>query len=547
MAQNRFYSSIAPPTQLAAPLGASGNPSVNSITGLPSSFPYTVLIDWGLATQEAISVTSAPTGTGPFTLPCTRGIDSTVAQSHSQGAIAVHGVTEQDYNEPQVHIATGVSGASYPNVIHGLQNGSAVVGTTDTQTLSNKTLTGATVSGGDVTISNNDAVGPILTVTNTHSAPTNSVMRIVANAAADPAESIRVSGDTVNRLQFDSNGKMQWGPGGSTAVDTDLYRNGVGVLQTDNTFNASAVAVSESSATGNVLTVTNTHTAPSVPSTALTAQASADLVLGAQVTADSNFRWTTDSNGKQQWGSGAAVSDTDLYRASAGVLATDNTLAGVLGLQLGANASAFGSGTGGILGIRNATANPSAGSIANGLAVFSSSGLLNYMNTNGLSQIITGSQLANTVTYANSTAETALATLTVPANDPINGAYYTLAGMGVVSTTGTPTLTWKVRWGGTAGTQFVTTAAITQGTGVTTLPFNFVVQVIFTSTTQAVCSLFLNYFTAAGTVPTQNYQQVTAPVTVTTNASEALVFTATWSAASASNTATSWYSAERIS
>lgn len=547
MAQNRFYSSIAPPTQLASSLAASGNPSVNSITGLPASFPYTVLIDWGLATQEAISVTSAPTGTGPFTLPCTRGIDGTTAQSHSQGAIVVHSVTAQDYNEPQVHISTGVSGASYPNVIHGLQNGSAVVGTTDAQTLSNKTFGATAFSGGNVTITNNDAVGPILIVTNQHSAPTNTIARFVANAAADPALGVRVAGDTVNRLQSDSNGKLQWGPGASTAVDTDLYRNGVGILQTDGTFNAAALAASESSATGNVLTVTNTHSAPSNPSASLTAAASADLVLGAEVTADTNFRWTVDSNGKHAWGSGSGVSDTDLYRSAAGDLATDNTLAALLGLQLGATTPSLGSGTGGILGITNATAAPSAASIASGLAVYSQNGLLRYMNTNGLSQIITGSQLANTVTLANSTAETAIATITVPANDPINGAYYMLSGMGVVSTTATPTLTWKVRWGGSAGTQLVTTAAIAQGATVTTLPFNFVIQVIFTSTTQAVCSLFLNYFTAAGTVPTQDYQQTTAPIAVTTNASEALVFTATWSAASASNTLTSWYSPERIS
>lgn len=99
MTQARFYASSAFPTTLAASLGASGNPSVNSIVGLPSQRPYTVVIDWGLVTQEAISVTSAPTGSGPWTLPCTRGIDGTTAQSHVSGAIAVHGVTAQDYNQ----------------------------------------------------------------------------------------------------------------------------------------------------------------------------------------------------------------------------------------------------------------------------------------------------------------------------------------------------------------------------------------------------------------------------------------------------------------
>lgn len=145
MSQNRYYSSVAGPTSLSSSVGSSGNPVVTSITGLPPSYPFTVLIDWGLSTQEAISVTSAPTGAGPYTLPCTRGIDGTVAQSHTQGATAVHGVTAEDYNEPQVHMATSATGGG--TVIHGLASGSSVVGTTDTQTLTNKTYTNPVFSG----------------------------------------------------------------------------------------------------------------------------------------------------------------------------------------------------------------------------------------------------------------------------------------------------------------------------------------------------------------------------------------------------------------
>jgi hypothetical protein len=141
MTQNRFYSSVYPPTTLAAAIvsPSATTISVASTTTEPGSFPYTMLIDWGLPTQEAVSVTAA-SGSGPYTLTVTRGIDGTTAQTHLNGAIIVHGVTAQDYNEPQVHMATGTSGASYPNVIHGLANGSTVVGTTDTQTLTNKTL-----------------------------------------------------------------------------------------------------------------------------------------------------------------------------------------------------------------------------------------------------------------------------------------------------------------------------------------------------------------------------------------------------------------------
>src|ERR1700689_5704346 len=141
MTQNRYYSSVAVPTYLKSSVGSSGNPQVAAITGLPSSYPFTMLLDWGLSTQEAISVTSAPTGSGPYTLPCTRGIDGTTAQSHSQNAVVVHGVTAEDYNEPQVHISLATSGTGI-NAVHGLTNGSSVVGTTDTQTLTNKTFTG---------------------------------------------------------------------------------------------------------------------------------------------------------------------------------------------------------------------------------------------------------------------------------------------------------------------------------------------------------------------------------------------------------------------
>jgi hypothetical protein len=90
----RNYVSTAQPTVLSLALGASGNPVVVSLPGTwPTSFPYPVLIDWGTSSQEAILVTSAPTGTGPYTLPCTRGIDNTTQQAHNAGAKVNHGTT----------------------------------------------------------------------------------------------------------------------------------------------------------------------------------------------------------------------------------------------------------------------------------------------------------------------------------------------------------------------------------------------------------------------------------------------------------------------
>jgi hypothetical protein len=141
----RYFVSTALPAALSAAAASSGDVLVSSLPGTwPASYPFTVLIDWGTVTQEAVSVTSAPTGagSGPYTLPCTRGIDNTTAQAHATGAPVIHGVSGQDFNDVQAHIQGYTSGTSGTGnqQLHGLDDGSAVVGTTDTQTLTNKTL-----------------------------------------------------------------------------------------------------------------------------------------------------------------------------------------------------------------------------------------------------------------------------------------------------------------------------------------------------------------------------------------------------------------------
>lgn len=52
-------------------------------------------------------------------------------------------------------------------------------------------------------------------------------------AAGTDLLSGRVTGDTQSRYIVDTDGTMAWGPGGSTAVDTNLYRSAVDTLKTD--------------------------------------------------------------------------------------------------------------------------------------------------------------------------------------------------------------------------------------------------------------------------------------------------------------------------
>lgn len=99
-----------------------------SVSGLPVSYPYILILDRGQAVEEVVLVTSSGGGT---TLNVTRGYDSTTGFSHSAGALVEHGISAIDPREANTHVnATGA--------VHGLSG--SVVGTTDTQTLSNKTM-----------------------------------------------------------------------------------------------------------------------------------------------------------------------------------------------------------------------------------------------------------------------------------------------------------------------------------------------------------------------------------------------------------------------
>jgi hypothetical protein len=137
----RKYSSRSQQTTLSSPITSTASTMtvVNgaSIMGgktLTGTQTYTVVIDPDTALEEIVDVTLYSTGN---TLTITRGVDGPnpgTGLAHSAGAVVRHMAIGRDYQEANDHnVAT--------TDIHGLASGAAVVGTTSTQTLTNKTLT----------------------------------------------------------------------------------------------------------------------------------------------------------------------------------------------------------------------------------------------------------------------------------------------------------------------------------------------------------------------------------------------------------------------
>ena len=102
----RYYSSTAAQTTLSAGVNNStATIPVTAVSGWPSSFPYTLLIDKDTVNEEIVTVT----GRSGTTLTVTRGVDGTTAVAHSAGANVQHGVSARDFEEPNAFVnGTGV-------------------------------------------------------------------------------------------------------------------------------------------------------------------------------------------------------------------------------------------------------------------------------------------------------------------------------------------------------------------------------------------------------------------------------------------------------
>lgn len=169
-------------------------------------------------------------------------------------------------------------------------------------------------------------------------------------------------------------------------------------------------------------------------------------------------------------------------------------------------------------------------------------GLHATLNAQGLTTlqggVVPGSVITAASTVANTTTETQLLGLSIPANDIVAGSTYLIKGSGVYSDTGTPTLAWGLRYGGAAGTSLAAIAATTLGSGVSGLAFQVEAYVQFWSNVLAQAVITVDLGTSSSTNATTRLTSstVAAGVAVVSTSAKVLSVTITWSAASASNT-----------
>ena len=193
----------------------------------------------------------------------------------------------------------------------------------------------------------------------------------------------------------------------------------------------------------------------------------------------------------------------------------------------------------GPLQLANQSTTPAA--VAGDALLYASGGQPFWENPQGLTGSLVGCQgglvTAGIVTVANTSAETVLQTMSLPAADPVAGTVYRMVGWGVYSTTSTPNLSWGSRWGGVSGTSLATIAATALGSTVSSQAFKVdcVLNFLSTTTAQVYMEVLLGTSTStnATTLLTSTPSSAT---TVAASTAKTWVTTVTFSAASSSDT-----------
>jgi hypothetical protein len=330
----RYYSSIAVETALSGSIPAQAQGAANtafivaSVSGFPSNYPYTLIVDPDTSKEEVVTVTA---GSGT-TLSVTRGSDNTQGVAHSAGAVVRHGVSGREFREAETHIAargynideTILVSAGQTHV-HGIVTGEGVVvGTLKAQTLTQKTLTtpiinGATISGA-VTSTATITGGTVTSATITSSTISTSTFTGSFTASAATFVSPTISGSPVI-TGLSSTGMVDSSATPKIYVDTILGSAQAAAIS------AASAAVSATSAATSATSAASSATASASSASASATSASAAATSAASA-ATSATAAATSATSAAASATAAATSATSAASSATTAAASVAAIAG---------------------------------------------------------------------------------------------------------------------------------------------------------------------------------------------------------------------------
>jgi hypothetical protein len=348
----RKYTSRSQQTTLSSAVtsGATVIPVTNASTlfagtTITAGQTFTVVIDPDTALEEIVDVTAASSNN----LTVTRAVDMSgaSAQDHSSGAVVRHMIIGRDLRESNLHIeATGAyNDGTGAHTLHGLgTSDGVVVGTTATQTLTNKTLTAPILTGAGVDASivfegsTADAFETTLTVVdptqdNTITLP-NTTGTIVIVDATQTLTNKTLTSPTISGSPVIT-GLSSAGMSASSATPKDYVDSILGSATAASTSAASAAASATAAATSASSAATSASLAATSASSALTSQTAAST--SATSAATSATAAATSATSAAASATAAATSATS---AAASVSAVATSAASALTSQTAAATSA---------------------------------------------------------------------------------------------------------------------------------------------------------------------------------------------------------------
>jgi hypothetical protein len=347
----RYYSSTAVETALGSSIPAQSQGQANtsfivgSISGFPTDYPYTLIVDPDTSKEEVVTVTA---GSGT-TLSVIRGSDNTQAVAHSAGAVVRHGVSGREFRESENHIAARgydidqtILNAANQTHVHGIATGDGViVGTLKSQTLTQKTLTtpiinGATITG-TVTASTATFTSPTISgspvitglssagMVDTSATPKNYVDAILgsATAAATSAASAAVSATSAAASATSAANSATASASSATASATSA--SAAATSATSAAASATAAATSATSAAASATAAATSAT--SAAASAATAAASVATIAGYATSAANSASAAATSATSAAASATAAATSATSAAASATAAATSATSA----------------------------------------------------------------------------------------------------------------------------------------------------------------------------------------------------------------------------